>query len=69
MSNDSVASFSSFAPPVPDGDTLYYERNLMLQGFGYVAGVDEAGRGPLAGPVVAGCVILPPDCDSLLYKD
>ena len=34
--------------------------------LGYVCGIDEAGRGPLAGPVVAGAVILPKDC-SLLY--
>ncbi len=35
---------------------------------GLIAGVDEAGRGPLAGPVAAGAVILPPDC-SILYLD
>lgn len=39
-----------------------YEREAYLQGFQYVAGVDEAGRGPLAGPVVAACVMLPEDC-------
>jgi ribonuclease HII len=41
--------------------SLRYERNLLKKGFGYVAGVDEVGRGPLAGPVVAAAVILPPD--------
>ncbi len=69
MSNDSAASFPFLSPPDPGGDTLYYEHSLMRQGFAHVAGVDEAGRGPLAGPVVAGCVILLPDCDSLLYQD
>ncbi len=36
-----------------------YEKNALKQGFKLVAGVDEAGRGPLAGPVVAAAVILP----------
>ena len=36
------------------------EQGLFGQGFSLVAGVDEAGRGPLAGPVVAAAVILPP---------
>ena len=34
-----------------------------------VCGFDEAGRGPLAGPVTAGCVILPKDCDILYIND
>ena len=34
-----------------------------------VCGFDEAGRGPLAGPVVAGAVILPKDCDILYIND
>ena len=37
----------------------YYERQLHEQGFGLIAGVDEAGRGALAGPLVAAAVILP----------
>ena len=37
------------------------ERRLFAAGYKYIAGVDEAGRGPLAGPVYAAAVILPPD--------
>lgn len=37
--------------------------------LGYVCGIDEAGRGPLAGPVVAGAVILPKDCSILWLND
>lgn len=33
--------------------------------YNYICGIDEVGRGPLAGPVVAGAVILPKDCDIL----
>ena len=40
-------------------DRLSFERELWQHGFQLVAGVDEAGRGPLAGPVVAAAVILP----------
>jgi ribonuclease HII len=40
-----------------------YERILRQQGFGQVAGADEAGRGALAGPLVAAAVILPGDFD------
>jgi ribonuclease HII len=44
-------------------EELYgYERAHYEQGRWLVAGVDEAGRGPLAGPVVVGAVILPPSC-------
>lgn len=39
---------------------FHYERDLWRQGYRYVAGVDEVGRGPLAGPVIAAAVILDP---------
>lgn len=37
--------------------------------LGYICGIDEVGRGPLAGPVVAGAVILPQDCSILYLND
>ena len=40
-------------------DLLAYEKELYSEGIEYIAGTDEAGRGPLAGPVVAAAVILP----------
>lgn len=39
-----------------------YEMEAYQKGFRYVAGIDEAGRGPLAGPVAAACVMLPECC-------
>lgn len=44
-------------------DLLQYERQWYEQGMELVCGVDEAGRGPLAGPVCAAAVILPKDLD------
>ena len=40
-------------------DLLKYEKELYDQGITLIGGVDEVGRGPLVGPVVAACVILP----------
>lgn len=45
------------------------ERELRAEGFVHVAGVDEVGRGPLAGPVVAAAVVLPEDFDLLGVDD
>lgn len=50
-------------------DTFHFERSLLRQGLTLVAGLDEAGRGPLAGPVVAACVILPLDCAYQDFQD
>ncbi len=44
-----------------------YEREY--RNYQYICGIDEVGRGPLAGPVVAGAVILPKDCDILYIND
>lgn len=44
-----------------------YEYRYAQSGF--ICGIDEVGRGPLAGPVVAGAVILPQDCDILYLND
>ncbi len=42
-------------------DKLEYEKKYLDKGFRYIAGVDEVGRGPLAGPVVCAAVIMPLD--------
>ena len=41
-------------------DLYKYEKELYKNGCKYIGGVDEVGRGPLIGSVVAACVILPP---------
>ena len=43
-------------------EILSYERGLWEAGYDLIAGIDEVGRGPLAGPVVAAAVILPKEC-------
>ena len=56
-------------------DNFQFERLLCARGFTRIAGTDEAGRGPLAGPVVAAAVILPPEsnhnrfCDSKITSE
>ena len=47
----------------------YYERLAYKEGASFIAGVDEVGRGPLAGPVVAAAVILPKDIEDLGFDD
>ncbi len=46
-----------------------YEQQLLDQGYQFIAGVDEVGRGPLAGPVTIGAVILDPDKPIFGLKD
>jgi ribonuclease HII len=50
-------------------DTFQHERLLHAQGYARVAGTDEVGRGPIAGPVVAACVVLPRDCNTAIFRD
>ena len=45
--------------PAEEISPLHFEHQARARGFSAVAGIDEAGRGPLAGPVVAAAVILP----------
>lgn len=47
----------------------YYERLAYQEGASFIAGVDEVGRGPLAGPVVAAAVILPKNIEDLGFDD
>ncbi len=42
-------------------DLWHYEKELYEQGYQFIGGTDEAGRGPLIGPVVAACCVLPKD--------
>ena len=48
---------------IMEQDLWDFENKARAQGYQFIAGVDEAGRGPLAGPVVAAAVVLPFDAD------
>jgi ribonuclease HII len=48
---------------------LDYERRLWADGYEHVAGLDEAGRGCLAGPVVAAAVVMPPETELPAIQD
>ena len=47
-------------------ELLVYEKQFLAQGKKIIAGVDEVGRGPLAGPVVVACVVMPLDEDRIV---
>lgn len=53
---------------LPERPNLVHEETLWRKGIQWIAGVDEAGRGALAGPVAAGAVILPKDDPDLMLK-
>ena len=53
-------------PRPPLSQKLIYEREMLALGAEYIAGADEVGRGPLAGPVVCAAVILPLEEASLI---
>ncbi|MGM0124454.1 ribonuclease HII [Enterococcus sp. AZ194] len=46
-----------------------FEQQAYKEGYQLIAGIDEVGRGPLAGPVISAAVILPKDCDILGLND
>lgn len=50
-------------------DLHKYEHALNNQGIDYIAGIDEVGRGPLVGPVVCACVVLPKDFELVGLTD
>ena len=55
--------------PDPEPDTYILERCLKQKGYRLIGGLDEVGRGTLAGPVVAACVILDENCEYSAFVD
>ena len=75
-SRQGVANLVKRAAKMIDDYNKEIERTYKLSEFErkysdyeFICGIDEVGRGPLAGPVVAGAVILPKDCDILYIND
>jgi ribonuclease HII len=58
-----------FEPDPKINQKDFFENHYLKKGYKYIVGVDEAGRGPLAGPVVAAAVILPKDFLHASIKD
>lgn len=57
-------------PFVPeDHGNFSFEHSIYKNGYSLVAGTDEVGRGPLAGPVIAAAVVLPKNCDHHIFED
>ncbi len=54
---------------IPERPDRQHELALRAQGYAIICGIDEAGRGPLAGPVVAAAVILPPSYEIVGLTD
>lgn len=68
LCNQAVKRMAAYEKEVARMEEMFtYERQFAA--FTAICGIDEVGRGPLAGPVVAGAVILPKDCDILYLND
>lgn len=68
LCNQAVKRMAAYEKELARMEEMFtYERQFAS--FTAICGIDEVGRGPLAGPVVAGAVILPKDCDILYLND
>ena len=63
MKRGSLKNLPIKPPPLVLEDKTFWEKRLWGEGFRFVAGLDEAGRGSWAGPVVAAAVVLYPHTD------